>query len=257
VPFSSIAMRTDRQSFLDVAFDVLPLEALVSRVAATGTNDPYEYMVTPNVDHVVRLHKKGEEVAGLAEAYRKADLCICDSRVLARLAKWRNVSLPVIPGSDLVELMFERVIVPGDRLAIVGGDRQLLRDLETRYPNFEFVQHSPPMGLLHNPAARRRAAEFIAREKARFAFICVGSPQQELIASEAASIEGARGLALCIGAALEFLTDKQKRAPAIARRLGLEWAHRLLTNPRRLWRRYLVDGPAIFVLAYRWRRSAA
>lgn len=250
-------MHTDRQSFLDVAFDVLPLEALVSRIAAVRSGDPYEYLVTPNVDHVVRLHKQGDEVPGLAEAYRDADLCICDSKVLARLAKWRSVKLPVIPGSDLVELLFEKVITPSDRLAIVGGDKELRRDLEARFPQLEFVQHCPPMGLLRNAAARRDAVDFIAREKARFTFICVGSPQQELIAAETASIADARGLALCIGAALEFLTDRQKRAPALARRLGLEWAHRLVTNPRRLWRRYLVDGPAIFLLAYRWRGSAA
>jgi exopolysaccharide biosynthesis WecB/TagA/CpsF family protein len=70
-------------------------------------------------------------------------------------------------------------------------------------------------------------------------------------------IESSRGLALCVGAALDFITGTQKRAPRFARRLGLEWAHRLLTNPRRMWRRYLVEGPAIFLLAYRWRGSAA
>ena len=250
-------MHTDRLSFLDVAFDVLTLDPLVRRIAEAVTDTPYQYLVTPNVDHVVRLHKRGAEIPGLARAYRDADLCICDSKVLARLARWRRVELPVIPGSDLVEIMFRTVIRPGDRLAIIGGDTDLRRELEARYPGLEFVQHLPPMGLLANPSARHEAAEFIAREQARFSFICVGSPQQELIAAEAASIEGARGLALCIGAALEFLADRQKRAPSIARRLGLEWAHRLVTNPRRLWRRYLVDGPAIFVLAYRWRRSAA
>ena len=70
-------------------------------------------------------------------------------------------------------------------------------------------------------------------------------------------IGGGRGMAFCIGAAIEFITGQTKRAPRLARQLGLEWAHRLITNPRRLWRRYLVEGPAIFVLAYRWRRSAA
>jgi exopolysaccharide biosynthesis WecB/TagA/CpsF family protein len=242
-------MPTNRESFLDVGFDVLPLDALIARVASVSANSKYQYLVTPNVDHMVRLHKQGDQIPDLADAYRDADLCVCDSKVLARLAKWRNLELPVIPGSDLVELMFERVIAP--------GDDNLLSGLRTRYPRVEFVQHCPPMGLMRNPAARRAAAKFIADAKARFAFICVGSPQQELIAAEAANIEGARGLALCIGAALEFLTGDQKRAPVLARRLGLEWAHRLVTNPRRLWKRYLVDGPAIFVLAYRWRRSAA
>ena len=50
-------------------------------------------------------------------------------------------------------------------------------------------------------------------------------------------------------------TREPKTAPVA--RLGLEWAHRLLTNPRRLWRRYLMEGPAIFLLAYRWRKNAA
>ena len=69
--------------------------------------------------------------------------------------------------------------------------------------------------------------------------------------------EGCHGIAFCVGAALEFITDQQKRAPALVRRLRLEWAHRLVTNPRRLWRRYLLEGPAIFLLTYRWRKSVA
>lgn len=249
-------MRTDRTRFLDIDFDVMSTEELLSRIDAVQPVSPYEYLVTPNVDHVVRLHKQGPQIPGLAEAYARADLCTCDSRVLARLAKWRKVDLPVIPGSDLAELMFDRIIRPGDHITIVGGDAPLLAALQVRYPGVQFAQHCPPMGLLRNPKARRDAAEFIAREKGRFAFICVGSPQQELIAAEAAQV-GANGLSLCVGAALEFLADRHKRAPALVRKLGIEWAHRLLTNPRRLWRRYLIEGPAIFVLVYKWNRTAA
>ena len=249
-------MPTDRENFLDVAFDVLPRERLVSRIEAVSSESPFQYLVTPNVDHLVRLHRRGADVPGLAEAYRRADLCVCDSKVLARLAKWRGVSLPVVPGSDLTASLFESVIKDGDRIAIVGGDGAMFDDLRARYPTVRFVQHCPPMGLMRDPAARRAAAEFIASEQARFTFICVGSPQQELIAAEASRIEGGRGMAFCVGAALEFITGRTKRAPRLARRLGLEWAHRLVTDPRRLWRRYLVEGPAIFLLAYRWRKSA-
>lgn len=250
-------MRTERRNFLDVGFDAAPMNQLLAEIAEFGAGSSYGYLVTPNVDHLVRLHGKHADVPGLAEIYRKARFCTCDSKVLARLAKWRGVELPVVPGSDIAALMFEKVIQPGDRIAVVGGDDALLTGLRTRFLEVEFVQHQPPMGLLHNAAARRAAAEFIAAQKPRFTFVCVGSPQQELIASEAAGIEGSSGLALCVGAALDFITGGQKRAPLLARRLGLEWAHRLLTNPRRMWRRYLVEGPAIFLIAYRWRRSAA
>ena len=249
-------MRTERQSFLDVTFDMVGVGELMKAVARFSGDNPYAYLVTPNVDHVVRLHRKAGEL-DLARLYREADICTCDSRVIARLAKWRGVNLPVIPGSDLAALMFERVIRPGDRIAVVGGDAALLQGLGARFPGVDFVQHCPPMGLVRNADARAEAARFIADQKARFSFICVGSPQQEMIANEAAALEGSRGLALCLGAALDFITGREKRAPKFARQLGLEWVHRLLTNPRRMWRRYLVEGPAIFVLAYRWRRSAA
>jgi exopolysaccharide biosynthesis WecB/TagA/CpsF family protein len=108
------------------------------------------------------------------------------------------------------------------------------------------------MGLRRNAKARRAAAEFIARSGARFSFIAVGSPQQEMIAAEVRSMPGATGMALCVGAGLDFLTGRQKRAPRLARTLGLEWAHRLLGDPRRMWRRYLLEGPRIFLLTWRW-----
>ena len=76
-------------------------------------------------------------------------------------------------------------------------------------------------------------------------------------ATDARQCALARYSNFCVGAALEFITGRTKRAPRLARHLGLEWAHRLITDPRRLWRRYLVEGPAIFLLAYRWRKSAA
>ena len=249
-------MPTDRENFLDVAFDVLSVDRLLSRIGETRSGDPFRYLVTPNVDHMVRLHKRSAQIDGLAEAYRRADFCICDSKVLSLLARWRGVHLPVLPGSDLTSLMFDRVIQTGDRIAIVGGNPALLRGLQRAHPDVQFVQHCPPMGLMQNPDARTAAAEFISDQKARFSFICVGSPQQEMIAAEAAKLGTANGMAFCIGAALEFITGQAKRAPVLARRLGLEWAHRLLTDPRRLWRRYLVEGPAIFLLAYRWRKSA-
>jgi N-acetylglucosaminyldiphosphoundecaprenol N-acetyl-beta-D-mannosaminyltransferase len=250
-------MPTERENFLDVAFDVLPVDRLLSRIGAVSPNSVFQYLVTPNVDHMVRLHKRRSDIAGLADAYRTAGLCVCDSKVLARLARWRGVDLPVVPGSDLTASIFERIIEDGDHIAIVGGNSTMIEDLKRKYPAIHFSQHCPPMGLMDDAAARTEAAQFIVNQKARYTFLCVGSPQQELIAAEASHIGGGRGMAFCIGAAIDFITGQTKRAPRLARQLGLEWAHRLVTDPRRLWRRYLVEGPAIFVLAYRWRRSAA
>ena len=249
-------MPTDRIEFIDVAYDPLTFDQVVERLAAVTSDSPYGYLVTPNVDHVVRLERSAQNLPQLRRIYAEADLCVCDSRVLSRLARMQGLQLPVVPGSDLTQYLLDHVVRAGDRVAVVGGEASLLPALRAAYPQVEFVQHIPPMGLVRNPAARREAAAFIAAQRPRFSFIAVGSPQQELIAAETREQPGATGMALCIGAALEFATGQQARAPRLLRSLGLEWAHRLASAPRRMWRRYLVEGPRIFILAARWRRRA-
>lgn len=245
-------MRTDRINFLDLHFDTLAFGDVTARLQAVTPSTSYGYIVTPNVDHVVMFHRD----AGLRGIYEASDLCVCDSRVLQFLARIRGINLSLVPGSDLTAALFSEVVEPGNRIAVVGGSPETINRLRSRYPEIEFLHHQPPMGLLGNPAARRAAASFVASANARFALIAVGSPQQELIAKEIRSHPGAGGFALCIGAGLDFLIGMQKRAPRILRAFGLEWAHRLATNPRRLWRRYLMVGPAIFPIYARWRNPA-
>ena len=115
-------MRTERKNFLDVAFDTYSEDALVGRLQSVTAQGPYEFLVTPNVDHMVRLHDRNSAIAGLSDLYHRADYCLCDSKILALLAKWRGVDLPVIPGSDLTAKIFTDVLNPGDRIAIIGGD---------------------------------------------------------------------------------------------------------------------------------------
>lgn len=250
-------MPTDRTVFIDVAYDPLTFDEVVERLRHVTSDTPYGYLVTPNVDHVVRLDKSGDTLPQLRSIYAEADLCVCDSRVLSRLARLQGLRLPVVPGSDLTHHLLDHVIEPGDGVVLIGGDAGLLKGLEQRYPAVHFHQHIPPMGLVRNPEARRKAADFIAAHRPRFTFIAVGSPQQELIAAETRAQPGATGMALCIGAALEFVTGHQVRAPRLLQSLGLEWAHRLASAPRRMWRRYLIEGPRIFILAARARRRAA
>jgi exopolysaccharide biosynthesis WecB/TagA/CpsF family protein len=242
-------MRTDRIQFLDLNFDRLTLKQVRRRLHAVGGATPYGYMVTPNVDHVVRAHGEPE----LRDLYDEADLCLCDSRILRLLARLSGIKLPLVPGSDLAATLFADVIAPGDRIAVIGATTASVDRLRARFPEVDIVHHEPPMGLRDNPKARRSAAAFLAASKPRFAFIAVGSPQQEMIAREARELPGATGIALCVGAGLEFLTGEQKRAPRALQNVGLEWAHRLATNPRRLWRRYLVEGVRIFPIYLRWR----
>jgi UDP-N-acetyl-D-mannosaminuronic acid transferase (WecB/TagA/CpsF family) len=81
--------------------------------------------------------------------------------------------------------------------------------------------------------------------------LAVGSPQQEILAERLQVRDVARGLALCVGASIDFVTGTQRRAPQWMQRAGVEWLFRLGQNPARLARRYLVRGPRVFGLLRR------
>lgn len=240
-----------RCRFLDLDFDPMTADAVAAWLGARTADDRLAYVVTPNVDHMVRLEQLP---ANLRAAYGEADLCLCDSRVLARLARLCGIDLPVVPGSDLVAALFGSILRPGDAVCLIGGTAAQADTLRTRAPGIAIVHHEPPMGLLGDPAGRAAAIAAAVAAGARITLLAVGSPQQELLAWEMRRGDRARGTALCIGASVDFLTGAQTRAPRLMRRAGLEWAWRLVTHPRRLGRRYLIEGPAIFPLVWRWRR---
>ena len=241
-----------RVQFLGIRFDRMTMPAALDWLRARSADTALAYVVTPNVDHMVRLEAAPP---ALRAAYEKADLCLCDSRVLARLARLCGIDLPVVPGSDLVGALFARGLEVGDRVCLIGGSDEIAARIGARFPDVTIVHHAPPMGLLHDAAARGRAIEAAAAARARAVLLAVGSPQQELLAWEMRAAGSVRGTALCIGAGVDFLAGAQARAPRIVQRAGFEWAWRLATSPRRLARRYLVDGPAIFPLVWRWRRA--
>ncbi len=250
-------LRFERTEFLGLGFANATAAELLAALAARPPDAEFAYVVTPNVDHMVRLAEgtgRDRDSAEVWAAYRGAALVLCDSRVLMLLARLRGVLLPVVPGSDLTARLLGDVARPGDRIALIGGNAAMLAALARLYPRLRFHQHVPPMGLRSNRAAMDEAASFACAMPARFCFIAVGSPQQELLAARIKEKGGAQGIGLCVGASFDFLVGAEPRAPLLVRKLALEWLYRLANNPRRLWRRYLVEGPRILRLVARWKR---
>lgn len=239
--------------FLEVRFDNCDEDEAVAKISQLARAETFSFVVTPNVDHLVRLHSAaGDET--LWSSYRGATLSLCDSRILAAMARASGVTLEVVPGSDLTAS-----ILAGDKgprqVALIGGDLALLEQLSRKFPRVEWSQHVPPNGVLHDTRAQHNIIEFVENCSARIIFFAFGSPQSELLCARIASRKRAQGVALCIGASLEFLAGRKRRAPSWMQRAGLEWLFRLTSEPARLWRRYLVDGPRIFVIWWRWRLS--
>lgn len=243
-----------RSSFLGLDFDALDQSGAVAAVLSLALGDTFAYVVTPNVDHLVRLHRRQNDFA-LWSAYRDATLCLCDSRVVLALARGSQLELSLVTGSDLTA----RLLCDGDMqsAAVIGGDARLLNDLAAKYPHVRFFHHLAPGGILHNPQAQVEVAKFVESCSAGVYFFAVGAPQSELICALIRQRGKAAGVGLCVGASLEFLTGLKRRAPRWMQRAGLEWLFRLASEPARLWRRYLLEGPAIFRVWWRWRVNSS
>ena len=226
-----------------IQFDDYDLPRFVDVARRWGTGQ-YGYVVTPNADHLIRL----DEEDSFQALYRDAAFVLLDSRFLARIVSFtQRQQLPVCAGSDLTAALFGQVIQPDDPLVLIGCEAEQAGALAARYGLRNLAHHNPPMGFTRDPAALEAALAFVeAHSPFRFCLLAVGAPQQEKVAQALKARGVARGMALCIGASINFLTGAEVRAPVWMQKAGIEWLFRLRQSPKRLARRYLVRGPRVF-----------
>jgi exopolysaccharide biosynthesis WecB/TagA/CpsF family protein len=215
-----------------------------SAVAAEFGFQRYGYVVTPNVDHLLRYY----DDLSFRALYQSAAYVLLDSRVVALAMRvLKHVRFAVCPGSDLTADLLERVASPTDRIVLVGGSDSHARAVAARFELADIRHHNPPMGFIGDAQATETCLRFIEEQSPfRFCFLAVGSPQQEVVAQRLQRRGKARGLVLCVGAALNFISGAERRAPRWLQLLALEWLYRLLQDPGRLAGRYLGRGPRIF-----------
>jgi N-acetylglucosaminyldiphosphoundecaprenol N-acetyl-beta-D-mannosaminyltransferase len=220
-------------------------DALKLIVEQSGAS--YRYVVTPNAYDVVSAHKASGQMLPI---FRDAWLSVCDSRIVRALGRLDGLSLPLITGSDLVAALLSELNGRGRRRAskrvlIVGPPWGTETSLRALFPNLNFEVMPAPSALSQNAELRLAVARACLNRQWDIALLCVGFPAQGMIARQLAELGCKSGVALCVGASIDFLTGVQTRAPLWMRRRGLEWAYRLATQPRRLWRRYLIESPKI------------
>ena len=242
------------ERFFDVNFQTGSIEAIRRYVVLAARSPKTSMLVTPNVDHVVSLEKHvSSEVRAI---YFSADHYLCDSKILARLARWHMLDLTPRTGTDRVADILESSQDRDLVIAVIGPMPAQTEALRQRYPGWQFVHLDAPQDLKRGTPAWDRCVAQAAEENWNILLACLSFPKQELFAHDVrAARQTAGGVIMCVGEAVDFLSGTHRRAPQSFQRHGLEWLHRLLTNPRRLWRRYLVEGPKIFLLYIQRRRA--
>jgi exopolysaccharide biosynthesis WecB/TagA/CpsF family protein len=232
---------------LSYVLDDYDLDAFLS-IARSFTRDRYGYVVTPNVDHLIRFH----DDPAFRCLYADADYILLDSRFLSHIFRFfKKRRIGVCTGSDLTARLFERIIDSNDQIVLIGGNDSQAQILADRYKINGLKHHNPPMNFINSPADVEACLQFVeANSPFRFCFFAVGAPQQEFLAQRLKKRGKARGMALCIGASVNFLTGEEQRAPLWMQKIGFEWLFRLLSDPKRLAKRYLLRGPRVFSLLW-------
>ncbi|MBA1263486.1 WecB/TagA/CpsF family glycosyltransferase [Stutzerimonas sp. NM35] len=207
-----------------------------------GVKQPYSFVVTPNVDHLVQL----EHDNALRDAYAKARWRLCDSRVLLSLLDRLGIHIEeAIPGSDLTLDLLQWANDDCLRVVLIGCSTTETQKLRALYPGIHLYHYNPPMGFIEKPEEVQRCLQFIRDTPSELVLYAVGTPRGEILAAATHAHERS-GMGFSIGASIAFATGTIKRAPLWMRECKLEWLHRMCLEPRRLARRYFND--ALFIV---------
>ncbi|MFW6171969.1 MAG: WecB/TagA/CpsF family glycosyltransferase [Planctomycetota bacterium] len=252
--------RDARVKLFGIQVDAISMETAVQRIYGwmTQATGNCKYVVTPNVDHVVRLR----EHQSFRLAYRDAALVVADGLPLVLASRWLGKPVPErVAGSDLIPELFAaadqhgpiKVFLLGAAPGVAG---RAAERIESTWPAVHVTGfNSPPLGFENQEHLNQSILDHIRRAKPDLLVLGLGAPKQELwVHAHRNRIDA--GVAVCAGGTIDFLAGEKQRAPRWARKAGLEWCHRLLSEPRRLARRYAGNAWTFPRLLWQeWRRS--
>lgn len=217
---------------------------------------PSACVVTPNAQHVVLL----ESDAGLQEAYAHADLVLADGTSLLIASRLLGEKLrDRVAGIDLFEQLCCEAAEHGLRVFLLGGhpgSAQLAAEkLKRRFPDLQVVgTYCPPVGFEHDQHELQAIGHAIRRTQPDLVFVALGAPKQESWMHRQGRHSGAPVL-IGVGGSFEMVGGVLPRAPRFLQSIGCEWLYRLLLEPRRLWKRYLIGNCRFLWIVLRQRAA--
>ncbi|MDI9940705.1 WecB/TagA/CpsF family glycosyltransferase [Rhodococcus sp. IEGM 1351] len=239
----------------EVPFDVRTLDEITNEIVGTAP-DSWHVVITPNLHHIHLLRQD----TSLLEVYQAAKLIIPDGWPVAwMLSRVSKSKVGRVTGSDLLERILA-VHGGGRRLVLVGGaDPDVLSSLAERAQRnqWDVMVEPAPKPEVENVDPRRDLVTRVAKKgEGGIVVLGLGAPKQELFAHELLTQNGS-GHILCLGMAINFSSGRYRRSPNWMQRAKLEWIHRIMTEPRRLFPRYVRDARALVpTLAENSRRAA-
>lgn len=250
-------MRTSHLFGLDFVADT-GLDELAEILERDGqTNTPeWRVVVTPNVDHLVHYRKSSAHRQVAETAY----LVLPDGAPIVWASRLLGAKIDQrLAGSDLFETWWRRIIAAQRPVIVVANGESLAERLTSEYPGCRCIV-PPIFDVDDEHAVAAVVSEVLAElhsQPADAVVIGLSMAKHHRVASElASSVAPSTGapLLLLLGASAELYTGHQRRAPKWMQRTGTEWLHRLISDPRRMAKRYLIDDMAFLPMVWReWR----
>jgi N-acetylglucosaminyldiphosphoundecaprenol N-acetyl-beta-D-mannosaminyltransferase len=233
-------------NLLNVPVDNFSITELFERLEDGGG-----VVFTPNVDHLIKLQHDRD----FYEAYNNCDYRVCDSQILMYASRFLGTPIQEkISGSDLFPAFYEyhkdnehtKIFLLG---AAEGVAIQAQENINQRLGRKIVVAaYSPSFGFEKNEEECEKIIDIINESGATVLAIGVGAPKQEKWLVKYRHKLTHIKVFLAIGATIDFEAGCKARSPKWMSEVGIEWAYRLLSEPKRLWRRYLVDALPFFRL---------
>ncbi len=231
---------------LNVSIDNLSTEELLKQLGAYGG-----VVFTPNVDHLMKLQKDPE----FYQVYQTCNYRVCDSQVLYYAS--RLLGQPIrekISGSDLFPAFYQYYRrCPNTTIFLLGAGEGIAQRAQKRINQLvgrEMIVdcYSPPFGFENNPAECQYIIDRINQSGATVLAVGLGAPKQEKWIAQYRNQLQQIKIFLAIGATIDFEAGEKPRSPQWVSVAGMEWLYRLVTEPKRLWKRYLIEDLPFFWL---------
>ena len=233
-------------NILNVAIHNLSMSELLEHLDSSGG-----FVVTPNIDHLMKLRTDPE----LQEAYRQSDYRVCDSKIVQYASKFLGTPLiEKISGSDLFPAFYEKNRENSNiKIFLLGSEKKIAQQAQNKINQklgreivIDF--HSPAFGFEKDYEECEKVIEKIRNSGATVLAVGLGAPKQEKWISKYKNQLPNIKTFLAIGATIDFEAGYKLRSPRWMSEAGLEWLHRLLSEPQRLWKRYLIESTPFFWL---------
>lgn len=210
-------------------------------------------LVTPNVDDMMK-HQRDEEFHRYAS---EAEYCVCDSKILLLASKFIGQPLKeAIPGSSFFPKYCEYHKDDDTKIFLLGAKEGVGEEAKRRINEKigrEIVvdTYSPPFGFEKNEAECEHIVEKLSKSSANVVLVGLGNPKQTKWIYKYKDRLPNIDVYLALGATIDFEAGNIKRAPVIFQKLALEWLYRLIKEPGRMYKRYLIDDMPFFWLLLR------